>query len=204
LFACSRFDFSERRARGGVTLSGVGINVVRTLGFAFGGFVVVAAGLGIVFVLDVLSFLGVVGALARRRKRSHRPPRRAHSADLAERFARPGGAQRVLRTFLFMVCGAAWALMFVLGRETGCGVVGFGLLFGSFGVGVVVGVALLFCVRARVASEVLIGAGSFAFAVVAIGVATFRGSPSVHACRGCRMDLRSDLTVGAQQASPLW
>src|SRR5712675_2315997 len=42
----------------GVTLSGVGINVARTLGPALGGFVVAAAGPGIVFVLDAVSFLG--------------------------------------------------------------------------------------------------------------------------------------------------
>src|SRR5947199_4284499 len=46
-----------------VTLSGVGINVARTLGPALGGFVVATAGPGIVFLLDALSFLGVVGVL---------------------------------------------------------------------------------------------------------------------------------------------
>src|SRR5438093_7563463 len=55
----------------GVTLSGVGVNVARTLGPALGGFVVAAAGPGVVFVLDALSFLGVVAALlAWRRERS--------------------------------------------------------------------------------------------------------------------------------------
>ncbi len=47
----------------GVTLTGVGVNVARSLGPALGGFVVAAAGPGIVFVLDALSFLGVVGVL---------------------------------------------------------------------------------------------------------------------------------------------
>src|SRR5439155_14362066 len=54
----------------GVTLSGVGINVARTLGPALGGLVVAVAGPGVVFVLDALSFLGVVGVLlAWRRER---------------------------------------------------------------------------------------------------------------------------------------
>ena len=47
----------------GVTLSGVGVNVARTVGPALGGFVVAVAGPALVFVLDALSFLGVVGAL---------------------------------------------------------------------------------------------------------------------------------------------
>src|SRR3954454_7644030 len=48
---------------GGITLSGVSVNVARTLGPAVGGFIVAAAGPAIVFVLDGLSYLGVIGAL---------------------------------------------------------------------------------------------------------------------------------------------
>src|SRR4051794_34407544 len=55
----------------GVTLSGVGINVARTLGPALGGFVVAAAGPSIVFVLDALSFLGVIGVLLTWRRPEH-------------------------------------------------------------------------------------------------------------------------------------
>src|SRR5690349_1687624 len=47
----------------GVTLSTVGVNVARALGPAIGGFVVATAGPGVVFVLDGLSFLGVVAVL---------------------------------------------------------------------------------------------------------------------------------------------
>src|SRR5262245_7966934 len=43
----------------GVTLSGAGINVARTMGPALGGFVVAAAGPGAVFAIDTLSFLAV-------------------------------------------------------------------------------------------------------------------------------------------------
>src|SRR3954452_9901511 len=47
----------------GITLTGVGVNVARTLGPALGGLILAAAGPGIVFVLDGLSFLGVIGVL---------------------------------------------------------------------------------------------------------------------------------------------
>ncbi len=199
----------------GVTLSGVGVNVARTLGPALGGFVVAAAGPGIVFVLDALSFLGVVGVLAAwRRERSPTvlPAERMFGAIQAGlRFARHSEALRrvLLRTFLFMVCGAGvMALMPVLGRETGRGAVGFGLLLGSLGVGAVAGAALLPRVRSRVASEVLIGVGSLAFAVVAIGAATFRGlsvlCPIMLVGGVAWISVLSTLTVGAQQASPPW
>jgi MFS family permease len=63
----------------GVTLSGVGINVARTLGPALGGLLVAAAGPGVVFAIDALSFLGVVGVLVtwrRERSRSVLPAER--------------------------------------------------------------------------------------------------------------------------------
>src|SRR5262245_46011973 len=121
----------------GVTLNGVGVNVARTLGPALGGFVVAAAGPAIVFVLDALSFVGVVAVvLAWRRERSQSvlPAERMLGAIRAGvRFARHSPPLRrvLLRTFLFMVCGAGvMALMPILGRATGKGAVGFGLLLG--------------------------------------------------------------------------
>src|SRR3954463_16530072 len=47
----------------GITLSGVGVNVARTLGPAIGGFIVAAAGPAVVFVIDGISYLGVIGVL---------------------------------------------------------------------------------------------------------------------------------------------
>src|SRR5262245_25933953 len=165
----------------GVTLGGVGINVARTLGPALGGIVVAAAGPGLVFVLDGLSFLGVVGVLLawrRERTRSVLPAERMLGAVRAGvRFSRYSDALRrvLLATFLFMVCGAGvMGLMPVLGRETGHGAIGFGLLLGSFGVGAVAGAAFLPRVRARAASTVIVAAGSVGFAAVAVGAATTR------------------------------
>src|SRR5213593_481288 len=197
----------------GVTLSGVGVNVARTLGSALGGFVVAAAGPGVVFVLDGLSFLGVIGALlAWRRERypTVLPAERMFGAIRAGlRFARHSQALRrvLLGTFLFMVCGTGvMALMPVLGRETGRGAVGFGLLLGSLGVGAVTGATLLPRVRSRVAPELLIAAGSLAFAAVAIGAAMLRElfvlCPIMLLGGVAWISVLSTLTVAAQQASP--
>src|SRR5882672_2901493 len=150
----------------GVTLSGVGVNVARSLGPALGGFVVAATGPGVVFVLDALSFLGVVGVLLAWRREPHPtvlPPERMLGAIRAGlRFARHSQPLRrvLLGTFLFMVCGAGvMALMPVLGRETGRGAVGFGLLLGSLGVGAVTGAALLPRVHAHIGPDGLIAGG---------------------------------------------
>jgi predicted MFS family arabinose efflux permease len=199
----------------GVTLSGVGVNVARTLGPALGGLVVAAAGPGVVFVLDALSFVGVVFVLLtwrREQSQSVLPAERMLGAIRAGlRFARHSPELRhvLLRTFLFMVCAAGIiALMPVLGRVTGHGAVGFGLLLGSLGVGAVSGAALLPRVRARVSPEGLIAGGSIAFALVAIGAATqsdlFLLCPIMLVGGLAWIGVLSTLSVGAQQASPPW
>jgi MFS family permease len=199
----------------GVTLSGVGVNVARTLGPAIGGFVVAAAGPGLVFVLDAVSFLGVVAVLlAWRRERSSTvvPAERMLAAIRAGvRFARHSQPLRrvLLAVFRFMLCGAGvMALMPVLGRETGHGAVGFGLLLGSLGVGAVTGATFLPRIRARVATESLVAAGSLTLAAVAIGAATLRElallCPILLVGGVAWISVLSTLTVAAQQASPPW
>src|SRR3954469_11900033 len=199
----------------GVTLSGVGINVARTLGPAFGGFVVALAGPGIVFALDALSFLGVVGVLLSWRReptQSALPPERIWPAIRAGvRFARHSPPLRrvLLAAFLFMVCGAGvMALMPVLGRETGHGAVGFGLLLGSLGVGAVTGGALLSRFRSRLAPEMLVAAGSLAFAAVTVGAAMLRQlyvlCPIMLIGGVAWLSVLSTFIVAAQQASPPW
>src|SRR4029453_15038556 len=109
----------------------------------------------------------------RERTPSALPPERMLPAIRAGlRFARHSQPLRrtLLATFLFMVCGAGvMALMPVLGREpglgaeTGRGAGRFGPLLGSLGVGAVTGATLLPRVRARLAPELLIAAGSLVF-----------------------------------------
>src|SRR6185436_2932619 len=140
------------------------------------------------------------------------PAERMFSAIRAGlRFARHSEALRrvLLRAFLFMVCGAGvMALMPLLGRETGRGAVGFGLLLGSLGVGAVAGAALLPRLRSRITSEMVIGAGSVAFAAVALGAAISRELLvlcTIMLVGGVAwIAVLSTLIVGAQQASPPW
>jgi MFS family permease len=199
----------------GVTLSGVGVNVARTVGPALGGFVVAVAGPALVFVLDALSFLGVVGALfmwKRQRVPTVLPAERMVGAIRAGlRFARNSDALRrvLFATFLFMVCGAGvMALMPVLGRETGRGAVGFGLLLGSLGVGAVSGATILPRLRSRFAPPALIAAGSIGLAAAAVGAATLRGlfalCPTMFIGGVAWVSVLSTLTVAAQLASPPW
>src|SRR4051794_10700067 len=160
----------------GITLNGVGVNVARTVGPAIGGLVVAAAGPTIVFVLDAVTYLGLIAVLLAWRRESVQstlPPEQVLPAIRAGlRFARHSPLLRrvLVATFLFMVCGAGvMALMPVLGRETGFGALGYGLLLGSLGVGAVTGGALLSRIRSRLAPDTVFATGFLAFAAAAIG-----------------------------------
>src|SRR5262249_5001942 len=157
------------------------VNVARSLGPALGGLVVAFAGPGVVFVLDAVSFLAVVGALLawrRQRTASVLPAERMLGAIRAgARFPRNSEPMRRLLPgpFLFMLCGSGvMSLMPLLGRATGHGAVGFGLLLGSLGVGAVSGATLLPRIRARLEPHALIPVGFLLFAAVALGAATLR------------------------------
>ena len=199
----------------GVTLSGAGVNIARTLGPAVGGFVVAAAGPGAVFVLDALSFVGVVGVLLTWRRepiRSVLPTERLFGAIRAGvRFVRYSDALRrvLLGAFLFMLGGGGiMGLMPVLGRETGHGAIGFGLLLGSLGIGAVSGAAFLPSVRPRIPPAALVAAGSLVFAGVAVVAATSRElmvlGPFMFLGGIAWISVLSTLTLGAQRASPPW
>jgi MFS family permease len=134
-----------------VSLNSVGFNVARAVGPALGGLVVAAAGSGAVFLLNAISFLGVILVLYR----WHRTPRK--SVLPAERVV---GAMRagwryvahapsiravLVRTFLFMLGASAfWGLMPLFARQNlGRGAAGFGVLLGFFGSGAVIGGSFL-------------------------------------------------------------
>src|SRR4051794_11906060 len=205
----------KEELRAGITLSGVSVNVARTLGPAVGGFVVAAAGPTIVFVLDGLTFLGVIAVLLTWRRQSvpsTLPAEQVLPAIRAGlRFARHSRPLRrvLFATFLFMVCGAGvMALMPVLGRETGFGALGYGLLLGSLGVGAVTGGVLSSRFRSRLAPEIMVAAGFGAFAATAIGAGTLRElyllCPVMLIGGVAWLSVLSTCMVAAQEASPPW
>src|SRR6266571_7152464 len=134
-----------------LALNGIAINLARAVGPALGGFVVAAAGPGAAFLLNAVSFLGVVLVLFRWRRaprQSLLPVETLLGALLAGlRYARhaPDLHAVLVRSSAFIVCGIGlFALLPVLVRfELGCGPTGYGLVLGCFGAGAVAGALLL-------------------------------------------------------------
>jgi MFS family permease len=134
-----------------ISLNSVGFNVARALGPALGGVVVASFGAGAVFLLNAISFLGVIIVL----KRWRRPaaaitkPRVSlmEAVTTGLRFTHRSATIRsvLARTVLFLVGGSSlFSLIPLYVRDyLGRGAAGYGGLLGFFGVGAVVGGTML-------------------------------------------------------------
>src|SRR5262249_43339692 len=108
----------RRELPAAVALGAVAMNVSRAVGPALGGFLVAATGSGVVFLLNAVSFLGVMVVIYRWRQapqKSAMPPEHVFGAMRAGlRYVRHAPELRatLIRTGVFILCGSAlWALL---------------------------------------------------------------------------------------------
>jgi MFS family permease len=200
-----------------VALTGVSVNVARAVGPALGGLLVAALGTGWVFLLNAVSFLGVVAVLVRWRREvnvtSRLPPEDVPGAMRAGlRYVRHSAPFRgvLVRTAAFVVPAAAlWALLPLFARHgLGLSAVGYGSLLGCLGLGAIMGALGLPRVRAQVSSDRLVVIATIVFAAVSIGLAMAPGAVvagAVLLVGGVAwMAAMSTLNVAAQSAVPAW
>ena len=199
-----------------VALNGVAFNIARAVGPALGGAVVALAGPGPVFLLNAISFVGVmiivygwdasgrpnllpservIGAMKTGvRYMLHAPPLRAV----------------LIRCLLFITCvSALWALLPAIARhELGMGSIGFGGLFGFIGIGALVGAAALPKLRSLASPDRLINAASAILVVALLALAAIRIIYILYAAMLIAgiawMTAMSSLTVAAQTLVPSW
>ena len=162
-----------------LALNGIAVNLARAVGPAVAGLILAAAGPGATFLLNAVSFLGVVVVLFRWK----RPPRQSLlpaetllGALLAGmRYARhaPDLHAVLLRSSAFIVCGISmFALLPVLLRfQLGCGPTAYGLVLGCFGLGAVAGALLLPRLRQALSFDRLAQAASLLFGLILGGLA---------------------------------
>jgi len=163
---------SRERHAPAVALNSVGFNVARAIGPALGGLVIAAAGSGVAFLLNALSFFGVIFFLYRW-KRPHdgaMESGRVRDAILAGiRYGRGAPVVRcvLIRTAAFSLgASALLALLPLVARPHGA--TGYGLLLGSFGLGALAGAAVLPRLRSSLSVD-----GVVAFAVIVFALMTF-------------------------------
>jgi len=160
-------------------LNGIEFNFARAVGPALGGVLIAIVGVGSSFLINLISFFGVIVVVARWRRtvisRSTPPETVAGATVAAVRFIRYSPVIRaVLLRFgatMFFASGLLALLPSVAHRANG-GALGYGALLGVFGCGAVLGALLMPAVRSRWSIDVIIsvGIGVFGVATVAAGL----------------------------------
>ncbi len=201
---------SARRFAPAVALNSVGYNVARAIGPALGGIVVEAAGSGISFLLNAISFFGVIVFLFRWK----RPvPEHQSSGRITEalregfHYGRTTHLVRcvLVRTGAFSFgASALLALLPVIAKPYGAS--GYGILLASFGLGALAGGAALPRLRHQLSVDRLV-----AWSIVVFALGTFAAGRieafgllnlALFFCGTAWIGILACLNVAAQTMSP--
>ncbi len=195
-----------------VALNSVGFNVARAVGPALGGLIVGMTSSGVAFILNAVSFFGVILFLYRW-KRPH--AERVQTGRIVD--AMVAGLQHVretplvqsvlIRTGAFSLAASSLlALLPILAQPHGA--TGYGLMLGSFGLGALAGAATLPRLRTQLSVDGVVG-----FAIVLFAAMTFAAghAQSFHwlglvmfASGMAWIAILACLNVAAQTMSPPW
>jgi MFS family permease len=197
-------------------LNSAGFNVARSVGPALGGLIVASAGVATAFVINAMSYVGLIVVLVR--WRPDRPKRLlpreamgiAMSAGLRYVAMSPNILSVILRGFAFGFSGiVALALLPLIARElVKGGPLTFGILLGAFGVGAVVGAFLSARLRQMLATETLVRATFiiFAAAVAVAAVSTWMWLMmlALFSAGACWVLTLSTFNATVQLSAPRW
>jgi MFS family permease len=163
-----------------ITLNSAGFNISRALGPALAGLIIAVWGVGITFLINAASFLGVIEVL----RRWQRPPRegvapveRVEGAIRAGiRYVRHSPDLQIilLRVALFAMAGSAlWALLpLVVQHLFGHNALSYGLFLGCLGAGAVIGAIFLPQFRKKLARHYLVALGTLVFSLSTLALWT--------------------------------
>jgi MFS family permease len=165
-----------------IALNSIGFNIARSVGPAIGGFIVALLGSQAAFLINTLSYVGLIAVLLRWKRPVEArklPPESIASAMIAGlRYVRLSPAIRAVlfRSTVFgITASAVWALMPLIARDQiGGGPSIYGLLLGAFGVGAVLSAWTSTRLRARLNAERVVELATLCFAIASL-VAAFSG-----------------------------
>lgn len=161
-----------------LALNGIEFNLARATGPGLAGLIIAVAGVAIAFVLDALSFVGVIFVIftwKRPARKSTLPVERLGEASAAAiRYVRYSPKIRTLLMrsgIVIFIASSFWALLPTLAKELSGSALGYGLLLGFFGVGAVLGAVVLQRVRSKLSTETVIGIATAIFGGTLLGTA---------------------------------
>jgi MFS family permease len=195
-----------------VAMNSAGFNVARAVGPALGGMVIAAAGSGTAFLLNALSFFGVIIVLYRWKRQ---PMERVEAGALWEAIGSGIAYVRrsqlvksvLIRTGAFSIGAIALlALLPILARPFGA--TGYGVLLGCFGFGALAGATILPRLRRKLSVDGLVATAIVVFAIMTFAagrVQDFFGLCIVLATAGAAwIGILACLNTAAQTMSPSW
>ena len=166
-------------------LNGIEFNLARAVGPALAGGLIAIAGVGAAFLVNVVSFVGVILVVARWRRpvrvRSTPAETLGGATIAAIRYVRNAPVIRavMLRTGVVMFCGSAvFALLPTLARAMSPSAMTYGILLGAFGAGAVGGAVVMEKAKARWSIETVV---STAIAILGVMIALMARAPNVPA-----------------------
>jgi MFS family permease len=201
---------------GAVTLNSISQNITRALGPAIAGLLIAIAGPGPVFLLNAVSFVGILIVMYRYRSlqpRSTLPSERFFGAlRTGLTFMRQSPAlQTVLiraLAFFFMMSGLFAFLPLIVREEVQAGPQAYGLLLTSMGAGAVCMGLALPRFRGRFSSDAMIAAGTVVGASMLLGLAFIRVVAPLalvmFIAGAAWISVVSSLQVAAQLSLPAW
>jgi MFS family permease len=201
---------------GAVALNSLGFNIARSVGPAIGGAIVAAAGAAAAFLVNAVSYLALIGVLARWRPIRTAPLLPPESLGVAMaagiRYVSMSPAiQTVLLRGAIYGVGASglMALMPLVAQERlGGGPLTYGLMLGAFGVGAVAGAIAAARLRRSFSTETIVRVGCIAVAVAAAIAGSSTLLPMTMAglvlAGAGWVSALATLNVAVQLAAPRW
>src|SRR5437667_903211 len=199
-----------------VALNSVAINASRAIGPSIAGVLVAAVGPWLVFILNALSYIGIVAVLARWRREHHKstlPAERFLSAmRVGMRFVMHTHALQVVLirgSAFFVFASATWSLFpLIVRRELGRGPEIYGLLLTCIGIGAVGGAMVLPRLRTKFSRDALVAGASALYALAALALAHVQNvsllAVAMLATGVAWISILSALQVSAQLTLPPW
>lgn len=169
-------------------LNGIEFNIARAVGPALAGALIAAAGVGAAFLVNVVSFFGVIVVVARWKRPSRArtaPPETLPGATVAAiRYVRNVPATRglMLRSGVVMFFASApFALLPAIARGVSGSAIGYGVLLGCFGVGAVGGALIMQWGRTRASNEAIVSTAVVILGCTIVALAGVHNLPGLMA-----------------------